>query len=115
MTFALTERQAAALEVIRRAVETTGIAPTCQELADALGSKSKGQIVPLLRILEERGHIRRLPNRPRAIELLPSASMTDAAIDEMDRFAIDHASGRLGGRNDYMNAFERIVRAGARV
>lgn len=40
--------------------------------------------------------------------------MTDAAIEAMDHFAERWARGVIGGRNDYMNAFEKIVAAVAR-
>ena len=48
-----------------------GVSPTCQEIATALGLKSKGYIHNvLLRGLEDRGLIRRIPRRARAIEVI---------------------------------------------
>jgi len=47
-----------------------GVAPTYQEMADAVNLSGKSGILRLLLGLEERGAIRRLPNRSRAIEVL---------------------------------------------
>lgn len=44
------------------------------EIADHIGTKSKSRISEILIALEERGHIRRLANRPRAIELIDERS-----------------------------------------
>lgn len=51
-------------------IKTTGIAPSFDEMRDALGLKSKSGVHRLVLALEERGHIRRLPNRARAIEVV---------------------------------------------
>lgn len=57
-------------------------APSFDEMKDAIGLKSKSGIHRLVSALEERGHIRRLANRARAIEIIdtaPSASEAKAA------------------------------------
>jgi repressor LexA len=52
------------------AQSTTGIGPTFDEMAAALGLRSKSDIHRLLKALEQRGYIRRLPGKTRAIELI---------------------------------------------
>jgi len=47
-----------------------GVSPTLLEIARGIGVKGKSAAHELLRHLEERGQIRRLPNRVRAIEIL---------------------------------------------
>lgn len=55
-----------------------GIAPTVQELGDGVGIKSKSITWWLLQALEERGYIRRLKGRQRAIEILVPAPVSSA-------------------------------------
>lgn len=66
----LTARQTELLKFINGYIGKHGLAPTVQEMATGLGLKFKGGVVLLLRGLEERGAIRRLPHRRRAIEVL---------------------------------------------
>jgi repressor LexA len=46
--------------------------PTFEEMKAAIGSKSKSGVHRLITALEERGFVRRLPNRARAIEIVPN-------------------------------------------
>lgn len=67
----LTRKQQELLTFIRaRVAENDGIAPSFEEMKDAVGLKSKSGIHRLITALEERGFIRRLPHRARAIEVL---------------------------------------------
>lgn len=67
-----TGRQQALLRFIHGYLQAKGYAPTFAEMAAGLGYPvtAKRRIAELLDGLEERGHIRRLPNRVRAIEVL---------------------------------------------
>lgn len=56
-------------------MEHGGIAPTYDEMKDALGLKSKSGVHRMLGQLEERGAIRRLPGRVRCIELTDDCSV----------------------------------------
>ena len=68
-------------------VSRSGISPTIREIRDGLGMAGLGSISMQLRGLEERGHIRRLYNRDRAIEVLhPPAIPT--APDGAPLFAV---------------------------
>ena len=59
-----------ALEAIRLHLRYKTHSPSYQEIADAIGVKSKSRVSDLIRALEERGEIRRLPNRARSIEVV---------------------------------------------
>jgi repressor LexA len=66
----LTAKQHELLLFIQRKLEETGISPSFEEMKEALDLKSKSGVHRLISALEERGFIRRLPNRARALEVL---------------------------------------------
>src|SRR5277367_6839920 len=66
----LTRKQHELLMFIHERVRETGIPPSFDEMKDALDLRSKSGIHRLITALEERGFIRRLPNRARAIEVI---------------------------------------------
>ena len=66
----LTAKQHELLRFIQRKLEDTGISPSFEEMKEALDLKSKSGVHRLISALEERGFIRRLPNRARALEVL---------------------------------------------
>jgi repressor LexA len=66
----LTAKQRELLLLIDDRLKTGGISPSFDEMRDALGLKSKSGVHRLISALEERGFIRRLPNRARALEVL---------------------------------------------
>ena len=66
----LTPRQRRILEVIRDAVESRGYPPSIREMGDAVGLASSSSVAHQLRSLEQKGFLRRDPNRPRALEVL---------------------------------------------
>ena len=69
--FPLTHRQMAALRYITGyQVAHGGVSPSCAEIAVGIGLTSKGSVVRLLTQIEERGTIRRLPYKERAIDLV---------------------------------------------
>lgn len=76
----LTRKQHELLVFIRERLEATGISPSFDEMKDALDLRSKSGIHRLITGLEERGFIRRLPHRARALEVLkaPDASVPAA-------------------------------------
>jgi repressor LexA len=65
----LTPKQKQLLLFINARIEATGVPPSFDEMKDALDLKSKSGIHRLIMALEERGFIRRLPNRARALEV----------------------------------------------
>ena len=66
----LTAKQRELLLLIDGRLKSGGISPSFDEMRDALGLKSKSGVHRLISALEERGFIRRLPNRARALEVL---------------------------------------------
>lgn len=65
----LTKRQQGILDVIRSAVEERGYPPSVREIGEAVGLTSPSSVAHQLRTLEQKGYLRRDPNRPRALEV----------------------------------------------
>ena len=66
----LTAKQQQLLGYIKQHLDQGGVSPSFEEMKEALDLKSKSGIHRLISALEERGFIRRLPNRARALEIL---------------------------------------------
>ena len=66
----LTRKQYELLKFINERLENSGVSPSFDEMKDALNLKSKSGIHRLITGLEERGFIRRLPHRARALEVI---------------------------------------------
>jgi repressor LexA len=66
----LTRKQSELLTYIQARLGESGISPSFEEMKEALALKSKSGVHRLISALEERGFIRRLPNRARALEIL---------------------------------------------
>ncbi|MDR6770989.1 transcriptional repressor LexA [Azospirillum sp. BE72] len=75
----LTRKQHELLLFIHERLGQGGVSPSFDEMKDALGLKSKSGIHRLITGLEERGFIRRLPHRARALEVLRLPEGLDAA------------------------------------
>jgi repressor LexA len=82
----LTRKQHELLVFINDRLGDDGVSPSFDEMKDALGLRSKSGIHRLVSALEERGFIRRLPHRARALEVLklPESSVPTAADREED-------------------------------
>ncbi|WND02374.1 transcriptional repressor LexA [Temperatibacter marinus] len=91
----LTKKQNLLLMFIHEKVQENGVAPSFDEMKDALGLKSKSGIHRLVGALEERGFLRRLANRARALEVvkLPD-NMTATAQTPVDKSNI--VTGNFG-------------------
>ncbi|HRD78956.1 MAG TPA: transcriptional repressor LexA, partial [Hyphomicrobiaceae bacterium] len=66
----LTAKQKELLLLIHQRLQESGVPPSFDEMKDALELKSKSGIHRLITALEERGFIRRLPHRARALEIV---------------------------------------------
>ncbi len=66
----LTRKQHELIRFIQVRLEETGVSPSFEEMKEALDLKSKSGVHRLISALEERGFIRRLPNRARALEVI---------------------------------------------
>lgn len=75
---ALSPRQRRVLEVIRDWVERLGYPPSVREIGEAVGLTSTSSVAHQLRALERKGYLRRDPNRPRAVGVLPPDADVEA-------------------------------------
>ncbi|MEE3000561.1 MAG: transcriptional repressor LexA [Pseudomonadota bacterium] len=66
----LTKKQYELITFINLMIKETGVSPSFEEMKQALGLKSKSGIHRLITGLQERGYIRRLPHRARALEII---------------------------------------------
>ena len=92
----LTRKQHELLTYINGQLAETGVSPSFEEMKEALALKSKSGVHRLISALEERGFIKRLANRARALEILrmpevragaaaqPSRALPEAANDVIE-------------------------------
>ena len=71
----LTKKQLELLTFLKNHLKKNDVPPSFDEMKDALNLKSKSGIHRLVSALEERGFIRRLPNRARAIEIIKTTAI----------------------------------------
>jgi len=91
----LTRKQYELLRFINERLKESGVPPSFDEMKDALDLRSKSGIHRLITALEERGFIRRLPNRARAIEVIKLPE-TGAAGNARRGFTPSVIEGNLG-------------------
>jgi repressor LexA len=98
----LTRKQHELLCFINDRLGEAGVSPSFEEMKDALELKSKSGVHRLISALEERGFIRRLPNRARALEILklPEAikdagKATVASVKQVGRKVVEAANDVL--------------------
>ena len=65
----LTPRQTKVLLSIKDSIEKRGYPPSMREIGEAVGLTSSSSVAHQLRVLEEKGFLKRDPNRPRALEV----------------------------------------------
>ena len=94
----LTRKQLELLMFIHERLKETGVPPSFGEMKDALDLRSKAGIHRLITALEERGFIRRLPNRARALEVikLPESVAPSPAANRGRGFSPNVIEGNLG-------------------
>jgi len=94
----LTRKQYELLRFINERLKEAGVPPSFDEMKDALDLRSKSGIHRLITALEERGFIRRLPNRARAIEVikLPEISGGGGSSGGRRGFTPSVIEGNLG-------------------
>src|ERR1700732_3803693 len=85
----LTRKQRELLLFINQRLTATGVSPSFDEMKDALNLRSKSGIHRLINGLEERGFIRRLPHRARALEVvkLPEETAVPVPAGRGGRFS----------------------------
>jgi repressor LexA len=93
----LTRKQRELLLFINQRLATTGVSPSFDEMKDALNLKSKSGIHRLVSGLEERGFIRRLPHRARALEVVKLPEESAAAPADRGQFSPTVIRGDFSG------------------
>ena len=94
----LTEKQRELLVFINDRLTASGVSPSFDEMKEALSLRSKSGIHRLITALEERGFLRRLPNRARALEVLRLPDETATSKKNDAKFAPSVVPGNFGGR-----------------
>ncbi len=92
----LTRKQSELLRFINERLKETGVPPSFDEMKEALDLRSKSGIHRLIIALEERGFIRRLPNRARALEVLRLPESSTPSGGRARRFEPAVIEGTLG-------------------
>jgi len=92
----LTRKQYELLRFINERLKEAGVPPSFDEMKDALDLRSKSGIHRLITALEERGFIRRLPNRARAIEVIKLPELSAAGGSTRRGFTPSVIEGNLG-------------------
>jgi repressor LexA len=83
----LTAKQHELLLFINQRLDESGISPSFEEMKEALDLKSKSGVHRLIGALEERGFIRRLANRARALEVMKMPEGGNVGGNNVARFA----------------------------
>lgn len=102
----LTQKQKDLLLLIDKKVKAQGVPPSYDEMKDALGLASKSGIHRLITALEERGFIRRLPNKARALEVLK------LPLDSAAKPVLAAASAPIAANDDSEIPFVGKIAAG---
>jgi repressor LexA len=92
----LTKKQNELLRFINERLKEAGVPPSFDEMKEALDLRSKSGIHRLIMALEERGFIRRLPNRARALEVLRLPESSTPTSPRSGKFAPSIIEGNLG-------------------
>ena len=92
----LTRKQYELLRFINERLKEAGVPPSFDEMKDALDLRSKSGIHRLITALEERGFIRRLPNRARAIEVIKLPEQAGGFGNGRRGFTPNVIEGNLG-------------------
>ena len=78
----LTAKQHRLLRFIDERIRTEGVAPSYEEMSQAIGLSSKSGTHRLIKALEERGFIRRIPHRMRALEVVKLPGSKPAIVED---------------------------------
>ena len=98
----LTKKQRNLLLFINKKIRSTGVSPSYEEMKNSLNLKSKSGIHRLISALQERGFIKRLAHKARALEVLKLPE-TASANDIYNTFSPSVIKGGLDSQNDKKN------------
>ncbi|WP_372728860.1 transcriptional repressor LexA [Nocardioides sp.] len=86
----LTPRQMRVLATIKDAIEVRGYPPSMREIGEAVGLTSSSSVAHQLKVLEQKGFLKRDPNRPRALEVfLPEVMAARRSISSAEETSYD--------------------------
>lgn len=85
---AISSRQRSILDFIKKEVKEKGYPPSVREIGEAVGLASSSTVHGHLARLEKKGHIRRDPTKPRAIEILDGDFMNRSEQSRMLRVPV---------------------------
>jgi repressor LexA len=110
----LTPRQQKVLAHIKEAIEMRGYPPSMREIGDAVGLTSSSSVAHQLKVLEEKGFLKRDPNRPRALEVfLPELMAARRSISSADESSFDETDiGDAMPAASYVPVLGRIAAGG---
>ena len=103
----LTKKQKNLLLYINRKIRSTGVSPSYEEMKNSLNLKSKSGIHRLISALEERGFIRRLAHKARALEVMKIPE-TASANDIYNSFSPSVIKGGLDSENSQKKSVHEI-------
>ena len=98
----LTKKQKNLLLFINKKLRSSGVSPSYEEMKSSLNLKSKSGIHRLISALEERGFIKRLPHKARALEVIKLPE-TASANDIYNSFSPSVIRGGLDDSNSQKN------------
>ena len=88
----LTPRQQRVLATIKEAIEKRGYPPSMREIGEAVGLTSSSSVAHQLKTLEEKGFLKRDPNRPRALEVfLPEVMAARRSMSSAEETMVDES------------------------
>ena len=110
----LTPRQQRILAHLKDFMEQRGYPPSMREIGDAVGLTSSSSVAHQLKVLEEKGFVRRDPNRPRALEVfLPELMAARRSISAADETPFDETGvGDAMPAASYVPVLGRIAAGG---
>src|SRR3954449_4540419 len=110
----LTPRQLRVLAHIKDSIEKRGYPPSMREIGEAVGLTSSSSVAHQLKVLEEKGYLKRDPNRPRALEVfLPEVMAARRSLGSGDESSHDETGiGDVVPAASYVPLIGRIAAGG---
>lgn len=110
----LTPRQVRVLATIKDSIEMRGYPPSMREIGEAVGLTSSSSVAHQLKTLEEKGFLKRDPNRPRALEVfLPEVMAARRSMSSAEETPYDETgSGDAMPTATYVPVVGRIAAGG---
>jgi repressor LexA len=110
----LTPRQQRVLAHIKEAIEKRGYPPSMREIGEAVGLTSSSSVAHQLKTLEEKGFLKRDPNRPRALEVfLPEVMAARRSLGSAEESSVDETGvGDARPAASYVPMVGRIAAGG---